>query len=111
MRKKLRKQSFTDILQNSVLKNFIKKRFQHGYFPVKFEKFLRTSFFYRTPPVATSETKYIHASAADLLHIRIANLDWCKCVNCKYEAREIDCLFCREVDAMLIASAKIPERE
>ena len=36
--------------------------------------------------------------------IRIGNLDWCKCRRCKNEAREIDCLGCREVDAMLIAS-------
>ena len=57
------------------------------------------------------KTKYIYASAADLLHIRIGNIDWCKCVHCKNEAREIDCLCCREVNAMLIASAKIPERE
>ena len=57
------------------------------------------------------ETKHIHASAADLLHIRIGNLDWCKCGHYKNEAREIDCLFCREANAMLIASAKIPERK
>ena len=25
-----------------------------------------------------NETKHIHASAANLLHIRIGNLDWCK---------------------------------
>ena len=43
--------------------------------------------------------------------IKIGNLDWCKCRHFKNEAREIDCLCCREVDAMLIASAKIPERE
>ena len=30
------------------------------------------------------------ASAADLLHIRIGNLHWCKCRHCKNEAREID---------------------
>ena len=42
-------------------------------------------------------------------HIRIRNLDWCKCGHCKNEERKIDCLCCREVDAMLIASAKIPE--
>ena len=54
------------------------------------------------------ETKHIHAVAADLLHIRIGNLDWCKCRHCKNEAREIDCLCCKEVDEMLIASVKIP---
>ena len=53
------------------------------------------------------ETKHIHASVTDLLHIRIGNLDCCKCGHCKNEAREKDCLCCREVDAMLIASAKI----
>ena len=57
------------------------------------------------------ETKHIHTSAADLLHIRKGNLDWRKCGHCKSETREIDCLCCREVNAMLIASAKIPERE
>ena len=67
--------------------------------------------FYGTPLVAASETKHIHVSAADLLHIRIGSLDWCKCKNCKNEARETDCYCCREVDAMLIASAKIPEHE
>ena len=46
-----------------------------------------------------------------LLHIRIENLDWCKCGHCKNEARDIDCLCCREMDAMLIVSAKIPECE
>ena len=45
------------------------------------------------------ETTNIHASAADLLHIRKGNLYWCKCKN---EAKEIDCLCCREMDAMLI---------
>ena len=43
--------------------------------------------------------------------IRIRILYWGKCGHCKYEAREIDCLCCREADAMLIALAKIPERE
>ena len=57
------------------------------------------------------KTKHIHASAADLLHIRIGNFDWCKCGHCKTEAREIDCLCYREVNAMFIASDKIPERE
>ena len=45
------------------------------------------------------------------LHIRIGNLNWCKCRHCKNEAREIDCLCCREAHAMFIASAKIPVRE
>ena len=53
----------------------------------------------------------IHASAADLLHIRIENLDWCKFGHWKKEARVTDCLYYREMDAMLIVSAKIPERE
>ena len=56
------------------------------------------------------KTKYIHASTADLLHIRIGNSDSCKWGHCKNEAREIDCLCCREVNAMLIASVKILER-
>ena len=34
----------------------MKKRFQHRCFPVNFEKFLRTPFFYRTPPAAASAT-------------------------------------------------------
>ena len=57
------------------------------------------------------ETKHIHASATHLLHIRTGNLNWCKCGHCKNEARDIDCLCCREVDAIVIASAKIQERE
>ena len=32
-----------------------------------------------------------------------------KCGHCKIEGREMDSLCCREVDAMLIGSAKIPE--
>ena len=45
-----------------------------------------------------------YASAANLLHIRIRNLDWRKCRHCKNEAREIDCLCLRviEVNAMLV---------
>ena len=50
-------------------------------------------------------------SAAGLLHIRIGNLDWCKFGHCKNQARKIDSLCCREVDAMLIAFAKILERK
>ena len=60
---------------------------------------------------AMRENKHIHASAADLLHIRIGNLDWWKCGYYKNEAREIDYLCCREVDVILISSAKISERE
>ena len=33
-----------------------------------------------------------------------------KCGHCKNEARKIDCLRCRDMNAMFIASAKIPER-
>ena len=35
-----------------------KKRFQHWYFSVNFAKFLRTTFFYRTPLVAASEISF-----------------------------------------------------
>ena len=37
---------------------------------MKFAKFLGT------PPVATFETKGTHASAANVLHIKIENLNW-----------------------------------
>ena len=59
------------------------------------------------------QTKHIYPSASDLLDIRIGNLKWCKCGHCKNEAREIDCLCCREIefDAMLINAAKIPQHE
>ena len=40
---------------DKVTGNFVKKRLQHRLFPVKFAKFLRTPFFYRTAPVAASE--------------------------------------------------------
>ena len=62
-------------------------------------------------PFLMTMTKPVHTSAADLLHIRIRKLDWCKCTYSKNETREIDCLCCREVDAILIALAKIPERK
>ena len=54
----------------------------------------------------TTET-IIYASAAGLLHIRVENLNCFKYRHCRNEAREIDCLYCREVNAMLIPSAKI----
>ena len=40
----------------------------------------------------TAETQHYNASAADLLRIRIGNLNWCKCGHGKNEAREVDCL-------------------
>ena len=52
------------------------------------------------------ETQHIHAFAADLLYVTKKNLDWCKCWHCINDAREIDCLCCREVDAMLIVWLK-----
>ena len=84
----------------------------------------KNTFFYRTPLVAIFENKHTHASAADLLHIRIGSLHWNesyekeleiltlrKCRYRKNKSREIDCLCCREMDGMLIASAEILERE
>ena len=34
-----------------------------------------------------------------------------KCRHCNDDARDKDCICCRELDAMLIASFKFPERE
>ena len=79
--------------KKGVLKNFanltgkhvcIQNRLQDRCFPVKFVK----SFFNRTPPVATSETKHLYASAVDLLDIRIENLDWYKYGNSKMKQEE-----------------------
>ena len=75
-----------------------------GGFPWNLQNFLKNTFFYRTPPVAASETKHIHASTDDILHVKIAigaNADIAKT---KWEKQIFFC--CREVDAMAIASAK-----
>ena len=58
--------------------------------PVNFVKFSRTSFLQNNSGcrAAASESEY--------------------CIN---EARDIDCICCRELDAMLIALTKIPECE
>ena len=66
------------------------------------------------PPFSTIERNqtYSQFSCRFITYIiRIGNLDWCKCGHCKNEAREIDCLCYREVDAMLTTLAKIPVRE
>ena len=34
---------------------------------------------------------------------------WCKCRHCKNEAREIDCVCCREVDKIFLASWSVSE--
>lgn len=36
----------------------------------------------------------------ETLNIRIGSTDWCECNGCVEEKREIDCLCCREVDAI-----------
>ena len=33
-------------------------------------------------------------------NLRVGNTGWCSCEGCKEEKREIDCLCCREVDAI-----------
>ena len=33
-------------------------------------------------------------------NVRNGNTEWCSCKNCKDEKREIDCLCCKEVDAI-----------
>ena len=56
------------------------------------------------------KTKQIDAVAADLLHIRTGCLDWCRCRHCKNRASKIDCLCCREEDAMLVLRLKSHSR-
>ena len=56
--------------------------------PVNFAKFLKNTFFTEQLRTTASGSGY-----------------------CNNEARDVDCICCRELDAMLIASAKIPERE
>ena len=80
MRKKLQKQSFAAWNNNT---NYSPEGLQlyleqtsTQVFSCKICEIFRNTFFYRTPPVATFETKHTHASAADLLHIRIGSLDW-----------------------------------
>ena len=55
--------------------------------PVNFAKFLRTPFFTEQLWTTASESGY-----------------------CNNEARDIECVCCRELDTVLIASTKIPER-
>ena len=57
------------------------------------------------------ECKHIYASAADLLNTRIGSLNWFQYRHCKNEVREVDCFYFREVNAVLIALAKIPEHQ
>ena len=57
------------------------------------------------------ETKHIHALAADLLHIRIENPNWCKCRHYKNKAKEIYCLCCGDVHATLTALDRILEHK
>ena len=56
--------------------------------PVNFEKILRAPF--------------LQNNAGRLL---------LKCGHCNNKARDIGCIWCRELDAMLMASAKNPEHE
>ena len=48
-------ESFFDKIAGVQDCNFIKKSLKHRWFPVNFAKFLRTPFFYRTPPVSASD--------------------------------------------------------
>lgn len=46
------------------------------------------------------ETKLQEQATTTKEKLRIGNLDWCTCSNCKFESREIDCLCCKEVNAI-----------
>ena len=58
-----------DSEQNSILglrpATLLKKRLWHRCFPVNFAKFLRTTFSYRTPPLATSVVFIVKPSVDD----------------------------------------------
>ena len=77
-------------MKKGVLKNFAKFTGKH----------LCQSFFFNK--VAGLRQLFLQSNFGRLL---------LKCRHCKNEVREIDCLCCTEVDAMLIASARIPGRE
>ena len=62
---------------------------------------LKPPFSWFTPMIAQVQAT-AHVSCQGLL---------CKCGYCKSKAREIHCLLCRKVDAMLIALAKILKHE
>lgn len=51
---------------------------------------------------SSSSLSEIETSSNDDLisNIRIGNLEWCQCQECKIEEREIDCLCCQEVAAL-----------
>ena len=78
----LRKKVFFKMSQNSEETPVPEER------PVNFAKFLRTPF--------------LQNNSRRLL---------LKCRHCTNDARGIDCISCKELDAMFIASAKLPERK
>ena len=72
---------------------------------LKFCKNLQETFVPEKTPVNFAtflKTRFLQNNSGQLL---------LKCGHCKNEAREIDCFYCREVDAKLFASAKFTERE
>ena len=77
-------------MKKGVLKNFTKFA----------DKQLCQSIFFNK--VAGLGQHFLHNNSGQLL---------LECGHCKNKVREINCLRCREVDAMLIASAKIQECE
>ena len=71
----------SQILQGNTVRacNFIKKVLQHRCFPMKFAKFFRTPFFYRTPPMAASvcrkATKHKENNIKKKYSSRLKNMD------------------------------------
>ena len=49
---------------------------------------------------SSSESESEESESERQNETRVTNLDWCTCGNCKNEKREIDCLCCKEVDAL-----------
>ena len=57
----------------NIQQKFFKILYTVKVFSCEICKIYKNTFSYRTPPVATSETKHIHISRAVFIHIRIGN--------------------------------------
>lgn len=87
--------NFTDS-ENSDLENFTSLAKLE---PYQFEPIKQGSNENSQQPVA-KETPVQDFLIKHWENLRVGNTEWCSCGGCKEEKREIDCLCCREVDAI-----------